>query len=67
MKAKNLDIYGDAEKLERLSKEYEYLGFTVVKGDGKITVLTVKPRKQQKRKQDEKPKRRASKRPGARV
>lgn len=65
MKVKNLDIYGDATKLQRLAEEYEYLGFSVVRSEGKITVLSVKPRKASK-KQEEKPKRRATKRPGAR-
>ena len=65
MKIKNRDIYGDAATLARLKEEYEYLGFTVAVHPDKITVLAVKPRKQKEQKAT--PKRRETKRAGARI
>jgi hypothetical protein len=66
MKIKNKDIYADAATLDRLKEEYEMIGFTVLRTADKITVLTRKPKKQKEQK-DQKPKRRESKRAGARL
>lgn len=69
MKIKNLDIYPrSAADYERLVDEYEYLGYTVVRGKGKITVLALPPKKKrEEKKNDNKPRRRVTKREGARV
>lgn len=55
MKIRNLDIYPAPEDYERLVAEYEYLGYNVVRGKGKITVLALPPRKEKKK--EDKPKR----------
>lgn len=67
MRIRNLDIYPRPEDYERLVDEYQYLGYTVVRGEGKITVLALPPRKEKKEKHDNKPRRRETKRDGARV
>lgn len=49
MKAKNLHIFGDSDKLSRLAEEYALLGRKTKKEEGKLTVFCL-PRKNRKKK-----------------
>jgi hypothetical protein len=49
MKARNLHIFGDSNKLSRLAEEYALLGRKTRTEEGKLTVFCL-PRKKRKKK-----------------
>jgi hypothetical protein len=68
MKVKNKDIYSsDQAYLDRLAEEYTQIGFSIIKGTGKLTILTRKPPKVKPKTDKNKKPKREPKRAGARM
>jgi hypothetical protein len=68
MKVKNKDIYSTNQAwLDTIADEYESAGFSVVRGQGKLTVLVLKPKKEKPKRDDKKGQKREPKRAGARM